>query len=488
MARKPQGGTSRSAAKVSTSRKRSSTKASAIPAGARSLGIDDLIGEFSSAPAVPAPEADLDALLDSLIAPPEAPAETDLDALLADLAEPEPPSEPPAEDSAFDDLLAELAPISEAEAAPAEPASDIDALPDDPATPASGAPDDLDALLEDLATPPADDFDALLDAVVETAPPPPAVDPLDDLIGELDEPAPPVRAPARESIDDLVADAPPDEDGIEPADDAIADAAPAAPPPRKARKLPRPSLPRLPRLVLAGGLATLFVVSNGVSYTLGARTRPPAPPPVVIHAKPAEGLDRFVGEGLDFRIDDKTFFEDDIFRAAVDELVGGPDVQGRLAEMMPRMRADGPIRRGGARIRVRACNPQACGQDNFVVEYDTANKQVSACFTQPYVDPETGEPTRATSWLYDEKGSREVPACEGYPHPTGPVALPPGEGVPAAASEAAAEEAEAEPADIVIHGPDAPGATQTLAERIHAQLASRRRARGGGDRPEPAEE
>lgn len=463
MARKPQGGT----AKLSTTRKRAGDKAQSLPPSASALGIDDLIGDLAD-PAPPAPEADLDALLDALADPAPEPAAT--------------PAAPPVAatggDSDLDALLDAL----------------VDPAPE-PVVVAAAQDDTLDALLADLDPPPpadpAPDLDDLLDDLIGEAP-----DPLDDLIGDLDAPEPeplPIPAPARDDLADLVADAPPEPPAPAASPVAPDEVAPvaAAPAPvarkRRALTVPLPRLPALPALsrkVAVGAVVAAFVATNALSYSLGARERPPTKI-VTIHTQaPREGLDRYLGEGLDFRIDDKTFFEDDDFRAAVDELVGGPDVQARLAEMMERVRAEGPIRRTGARIHVRACNPQACAQENFVVEYDTANKRVSACFTQPYIDPDTGEATRATSWMYDEKGSREVPACAGYPHPAGMVTPPP-PAAPVAAGEAppgqaqpAHEHGEAggeQEAAFATHDEGismaASGERQmSIAERIHARL------------------
>ena len=146
------------------------------------------------------------------------------------------------------------------------------------------------------------------------------------------------------------------------------------------------------------------------------------PPRLTAPLKPvAQGMDRYIGEGLSFRIEGKTFLESDEMRAAVDELVGGPELQGRIGAMMERVKETGPVSRVGARLRISACNPASCGQENFVIQFDTANKTVTACLTQPYVDPATGDATAASSWMYNENGSREVPICEGFPHPAPPV-------------------------------------------------------------------
>lgn len=508
MARKPQGSTA-----TKPVRKRT-TKTQLAPPSAAALGIDDLMGEFASTTTAPARGADLDDLLAELSAPEPAPAQspaplgvavTELDDILAELPAAPPSTPAPAATVDLDDLLGE---ILDSPPAPEPAAAVVDPLDDilgELAPVAPAAVDPLDDILGELApvaqpeVDPLDDILGELTAVPEPAPTPvAAIDPLDDILGELPAapaqsdplddmlgeipPPPPAPAakvaapppPAPEPLDEIY-EAPPEVVDA-PVATAASEAEPEPPAPRKERK--KRSLPKfaLPKLALPGGvpavagLAVLLLGSNALSYWMGTlvHTVEASPAAVESAAPEPEGIMRYVGEGLDFRIEDKTVFESEEFKGAVDELVGGPEVSARIDSMLDRVRATEPITRVGARILVRACNPESCGQENFVAEYDTANKRVSICITQPYVNPETGMPTAASSWIYDEEGSREIPACEGFPHPPPP---PRGLAGQAMGGEGAAEEMPPPEGGVSAVGGLKEGASaEEIVARIHARL------------------
>ncbi len=355
MARSPQG----AGAQKKPGRKRAA-KPIELPPSPRALGIDDLMGEFAGM-GTPAPAASID----------------------------------------LDDILGELAGPAEA-----------------PATPtATATSTDLGSLLDDLIAPRPDASPA-------------DVDPLDDILGEL--PAAPleVAAAAPHPLDSLLDDmAAPVEvpDGVMPVAAAQA-GADSAEPARKVRKA-RLSLRSLPlRVPALAGIGMALIASHALAFWLGTLAHTAATPEgpvagesahVVVPELQLEGIARFAGKEMDARIDGKTMFEDEAFRAAVDELVGGPEAIGALETLLPKVRATQPIMRKGNALGVRACNPEACGLENLTVQYDTATRQAVICVTQGL-----GDPPVAASSLYDGEGAREVPNCEGYPHPPKPRPRP----------------------------------------------------------------
>ncbi|WP_225009907.1 MULTISPECIES: hypothetical protein [Novosphingobium] len=439
MARSPQG----AGAQKKPGRKRAA-KPLDLPPSPRALGIDDLMGEFAGmATPAPASSIDLDDILGELAGPADAPV-------------PAVPAEPaPDLDALLDDLIAPVPETAPVPAAP-EPASGVDPLDDI-----------LGALSPDPAIEPA--ADPLDDILGELPPAPAAVskvdpDPLDDLLGEIV--AEPVAVVAQtENIDALLgeavaeADAPP----VIAQAEAGADATGAAKPTRK-RTLPKLAMPS--RIRMLAGLGAAALASHALAFWLGTMAHTASSPegPVVgesayaeVEEAPVEGIARYAGKEIDARIDGKTMFEDEEFRAAVDELVGGPEASGALESLLPDVRATQPILRKGTRLAARACNPESCGLENLTVEYDIATKHVVICVTQG-----SGDPPIAASALYDEQGAREVPNCEGYPHPPKPRPLP-----------EPVEEAEPDnPADITLSAGSADKGS--ISERIHAELAKMR--------------
>lgn len=440
MARSPQG----AGAQKKPGRKRAA-KPLDLPPSPRALGIDDLMGEFAGmATPVPAPSIDLDDILGELAGPADGPVPAvppepapDLDALLDDLIVPAPESgpaqgavEPVADVDPLDDILGELSPVPAAAIAPvADPLDDIlGELPPAPAAVGKVDPDPLEDLLGEIAT----------DPVARV----PSGDDLDALLGEV----------IAETDTSTAADAVPD-----------AVVAEAARPTRK-RKLPKLAIP--PRIRLLAGLGAAALASHALAFWLGTMAHTAASPegPVAgesaraeIEDAPVEGIARYAGKEIDARIDGKTMFEDEEFRAAVDELVGGPEASGALESLLTNVRATQPILRKGTKLAARACNPESCGLENLTVEYDTATKHVVICVTQG-----AGDPPIAASALYDEQGAREVPNCEGYPHPPKPRPRP-----------EPVEEAEPDnPADITLSAGSADKGS--ISERIHAELAKMR--------------
>lgn len=318
-----------------------------------------------------------------------------------------------------------------------ELAGPVEALVTPPATATST---DLGSLLDDLVTPRPDAPPAGVDPLDEVAAAPMAASrPADDLDDLLDEMAAPVAGP----------------DGGTPVATALAETG-GAEPVRKARKarLSLRSLP--PRVPALAAIGIALIASHALAFWLGTLAHTASTPEgPVAQELPLEGIARFAGREMDVRIDGKTMFEDEAFRAAVDELVGGPEAIGALETLLPKVRASQPIMRKGTTLSVRACNPQSCGLENLTVQYDTAARRVVICVTQGL-----GDPPVAASSLYDEEGAREVPNCEGYPHPPQPRPRP---------------EPAAEPDDPAAITFSAGGADKgSISERIHAELAKLR--------------
>lgn len=483
--------------------RRKSAAAAPAPTSALALAIDDLMGS----PAPPAATVDLDDLLDSLgpapaardAAPADAPPTDDLDGLLdalgiadgaplpADAPEASAPATPsaaaaPATD--LDDLLASLDAGESAANAPTERG------------PATGEPGpETDDGLDDLL--------ASLDRDEGAAPLPAALADLDDLVADLAPaaasavtagaaPAPPPPAPASTAPEPVgAATAPPTQDSADgpaaPADAAPADA--SAAPARRGARLPKVALPavrlafgrkahapavdatarRAPvsgyALAAAGMLAT-HAAAFWIGTLAGTAAAGPAPlggaagHGTPLHAAapapPAEGIDRYLGEGLDFAVDGVTVLDDDDLREAMAALVGAPDLESRLKALRPRLHAVEPVSRTGAHVHIRACTRTDCARENIAIDYDAVNKTVEVCMTQPFGPS-------ALSYAYDAEGNREVAQCHGPfgqppPLPRPGVAEPSAPGGLAIAPGAQGHEADA-----------APG-TPTLVDRIRQRL------------------
>lgn len=421
MARSPQGSGARRKPAGKQAAARQATGGLELPPSPRALGIDDLMGEFAGM-ATPAPVAsiDLDDILGELGGPASEPASAVAAGPVADL-------------DAMLDHLATLAP------APAEAAGKGEG---------AAAVEELDDILGEL-TP------------VPTTGPAVASDPFDDLLGEMT-----AAVEEQAAVDPDAAPTP----GVARVA-AIADSASERPRNDRAGATTRR---RRVRLWLVGGAALL--ATHALAFWLGSVAHTAATPdgPAVaesasaeVEAPPVEGLVRYAGHDMDFRIDGRTMFEDEQFRGAVDELVGGPEASDALASLLPHARATEPVMRRGTKLNVRACNPEACGLENLTVEYDLTAGRVMICVTQG-----PGDPPVAVSTLYDEEGAREVPNCAGYPHP--PAANPRRHAVAAAEPE--------NPADITLSARDTE--RSSLSERIHDELARLRGERKRKSRTE----
>ncbi|WP_225206976.1 hypothetical protein [Novosphingobium huizhouense] len=424
--------------------------------------LDDILAELS--PAAPVETDPLEDILAEL--PTAAPVETDLlDDILAEL-----PSAAPVEADPLDDILGELpgpgVPPAQTPAA-VDPLQDI--LGDLPAPAAESVATDDDDLLGDIlgelpqapvaqpaveslgAAGAGDDGAALAaDPARGEAPGPASLD-MDDLLGEIV--APP---------DDAVGDGEGGSGGAAPSQAGEGDTAPA-------RKRRLPSVALSPAVRRSGAVGLCLAATHALAFWLGTLSHLAANPegPVageseraaVEEAEP-EGIERYAGKEIDARVDGKTLFEDEEFRTAVDELVGGQEAGEAIAELAPKIHATQPIVRKDGKLAVRGCNPRSCGLENLTVSFALASKTVQICATRG-----VGDPPDATSTLYDEEGAREVESCEGYPHP------PPRRSAARAPVDAEPDD----PADITFKagGED----KRSISERIQEELAKLRDAK-----------
>lgn len=471
------------------------TKREAEPVA--SIDLEDILGELAGAEATHLHDQPSAADLVGLDEPAEPASEIvrvqdlqDVEAvdLLGDLLDelqvrPDPSPAPstiiladvPGEIDLLDDILGELPPGPAPEV---DPLDDIlGELPPGPATPN----DALDDILGELAPASVEVADPLDDILGELAPTTAVEgDSLDDILGDIAPSAQPAQAAggAGDSIEDPTVTSAPD--SFSDMEDLLGEIDASASPdvatglneadgkavPRKKAKRKLPSLAILRPLLRAALVVLGLAATHGLTFWLGTLSHVAANPegPSVgaseeaeVHEPPVEGIARYAGKEFDARIDGKTLFEDEQFRTAVDELVGGEEASGAIDELLPKIRATQPIGRKGSVLQMRGCNPHACGLENLTVHYDIESKRVDICTTRA-----SGEPAVALSTQYDAEGAREVPNCEGYPHPPQPKRRP-----------AVPEEAEPDdPADLTLSASDADRGS--LSERIHAELAKMR--------------